>query len=114
MHELPVTESVLEIALRHAQAADAKRVNEIHLVIGELASIIDDSVQFYWDIISKDTIADGARLNFRRIQAEMLCYECQTRFSPSPDDYSCPNCGSTHLKIVAGNEFFVEAIDIET
>jgi hydrogenase nickel incorporation protein HypA/HybF len=114
MHELPVTESVLEITLRHAQAAEAKHVNEIHLVIGELASIIDDSVQFYWDIVSKDTIAEGARLNFRRIPAEMLCYDCQTRFFPSSDDYACPNCGSARLKIVAGNEFFVEAIDIET
>jgi|GEM_PF-5568018 len=52
MHELSVTESVLEIACRHAGKAQAKRVTDIYLVIGRLSSIVDDSVQFYWNLIS--------------------------------------------------------------
>jgi hydrogenase nickel incorporation protein HypA/HybF len=73
MHELSVTESILEISLRHAQEASAKRITNLYLVIGQLASIIDDSVQFYWDIISKGTIADGATLHFRRLPAKLIC-----------------------------------------
>jgi len=34
MHELPVTESVLEIALRHANKADATRIKNINIRIG--------------------------------------------------------------------------------
>ncbi|MCJ7724498.1 MAG: hydrogenase maturation nickel metallochaperone HypA, partial [Anaerolineales bacterium] len=67
MHELSVTQSVLEIALRHARQNNARRITDLYLVIGELASIVDDSVQFYWDMISKDTIAEGARLHFKRL-----------------------------------------------
>jgi hydrogenase nickel incorporation protein HypA/HybF len=114
MHELPITESVLEIATRHAELANAKRITEINLVIGELASIVDDSVQFYWDIIAKDTIAEGARLYFRRVPARMNCLDCQADFTPGGDGYACPECGGYHLQIVAGREFFVESIDIET
>ena len=114
MHELPVTESILEIALRHAQQANASQVTELHLVIGQLSSIIDDSIQFYWDIISKDTIAEGAKLQFRRIPTQMACLDCQQKFAPQDDDFSCPNCRSHQVKITGGDEFFLESINIET
>ena len=113
MHELPVTESILEISLRHGRDAGAKRITDLHLVIGQLASIVDDSVQFYWDIISKGTLAEGAVLHFRRIPAEMLCKDCGTRYQPSGDDFACPQCGGIHVKITAGEEFYLESIDVE-
>jgi hydrogenase nickel incorporation protein HypA/HybF len=113
MHELPVTESILSIALKHAESAGAKRVTEIYLVIGELASIIDESVSFYWDIVSKDTLAEGANLIFRRIKAELLCRECDQRYQPDGRDFNCPTCDGHKVKVIAGDEFSVEAIQVE-
>ena len=113
MHELPITESILRIALKHAESAGANRITDIHLVIGDLASIIDDSVSFYWDILSKDTIAEGATLKFRRIKAELLCLECDHRFHPDGKFFDCPSCEGNSVKVVAGDEFSVEAIEVE-
>ncbi len=113
MHELAVTESILKIALRHAEAAKAERITELHLVVGQLASIVDESVQFYWDIISKDTLAEGAELIFRRVPAELACLSCNTRYAPSKEALACPNCGSAAVQVVAGEEFYLEAIDVE-
>ncbi len=113
MHELPVTESILDIALRHAEAAKAERITALHLVIGQLASIVDDSVQFYWDIISKGTIAEGATLDFRRLPTELLCLQCEKRYAPGQADLACPECGSVAVKVVTGEEFYLEAIDVE-
>ena len=62
MHELAVTESIRDIAIEHARRANARRVTHLHLVIGNLSSVVDDSVQFYWDAISQGTIYEGARL----------------------------------------------------
>ena len=114
MHELPVTENILEIALRHAEAAGAARVTDIYLVIGQLASIVDDSVQFYWDMISEDTIAAGARLHFKRIPAEMLCFDCQVTYQPGEGELACPRCGGRHVKVVSGEQFRMEAIEVES
>jgi hydrogenase nickel incorporation protein HypA/HybF len=114
MHELPVTESILEIALRHAEVANAARVTDIYLVIGQLASIVDDSVQFYWDMISAETIAAGARLHFKRIPAELLCLDCQERYHPGEGELACPRCGGRHVKVVSGEEFRMEAIEVES
>jgi hydrogenase nickel incorporation protein HypA/HybF len=114
MHELAVTESILEITLRHAEGAGATSVTDIHLVLGELASIVDDSVQFYWDMISKDTIAEGATLHFRRIPAQMECLDCGTRYQPGEGQLRCPNCSNGRVRVIAGEEFYLEAIEVES
>ena len=114
MHELSVTESILEISIRHAQEAKASRITNLYLVIGQLASIVDDSVQFYWDIIAKDTIADGAVLHFKRLPATLSCLDCNTRYNPGSEGFACPNCKSDHVKVISGDEFYMEAIDIDT
>lgn len=112
MHELAVTEQIKEIALRHAEAAGAERITDLYLVIGDLSSIVDDSVQFYWDFVSEGTAAAGARLHFRRIPAEMVCQACEHHYSPS-DALLCPRCDSGRVRVAAGDEFYLEAIDVE-
>lgn len=113
MHELSVTESLLEIALRHAQQAKACQVTALHIVVGQLASIVDDSVQFYWDFVSKDTLAEGARLHFRRIPAELQCQDCGILYALTGDALPCPACSSARIKILTGDEFYLESIEIE-
>jgi hydrogenase nickel incorporation protein HypA/HybF len=113
MHELAVTESVLNIAVDHANKAGAKRVTDVHLVIGRLASIVDDSVQFYWDIISQDTICAHSMLHFKRIPANMICLDCGNEFPLNDELSPCPTCGSARLKVVTGEEFYLDSIEIE-
>ncbi len=113
MHELPVTQSILEIVLRHAEQANATRVTQIDLLIGDLASIVDDSVQFYFDILGQDTIAQDAKLVFKRVPGKMRCWECQTVFAPDGRTYTCPQCHSARVEIIAGREFRVESIEVE-
>ena len=113
MHELSVTQGMLEIVLRHAQQAGAQRITQIHLVIGDLTSIVDDSVQFYFDFISQDTIAEGAQLVFQRTPATFRCRGCGNTFTPNERDFTCPHCGGMRVGVVAGNEFRVESIEVE-
>jgi hydrogenase nickel incorporation protein HypA/HybF len=112
MHELPVTESLLEITLRHADAARASHVEAVHVVIGELSSIVDDSVRFYWDIISQDTKASGSRLEFRRVPARLKCPDCGTEYGARDDSLICPTCACARAEILAGDEFHLEALDV--
>lgn len=111
MHELSVTTHLLDLALDHA--GTATRITDLHLVIGQLSSIIDDSVQTYWEIISENTIAAGSKLHFRRVPAELLCEPCNLRFPFNMDDFMCPQCGNLSVKIVAGEEFYLDSIEIE-
>jgi hydrogenase nickel incorporation protein HypA/HybF len=114
MHELPITENILRIALDYAERSEATRVTGLNLVIGQLASVVDDSVQFYWDFVSKDTLCEGAVLHFDRIPAEMICLECDHTYILSKGLEACPQCESFRIKVQSGEEFRLESIDIET
>lgn len=113
MHELSVTESLLRIALEHAEKANAKRVTDLYIVMGDLASMVDDSIQFYWEIIAKGTIAEQATLHFRRVPAELQCMTCFEKYQPTDRELACPKCGGINTKIIAGEEFALESIDVE-
>jgi len=113
MHELGVTQSILRIALHHAQQAGAVHIKEVNLVIGELSSIVDDSVQFYWDMIAQGTIAEGAILNFTRIPAMLGCQACGHEFLMDRQEFICPACGSQKIVVAGGEEFYLESIDVD-
>ena len=113
MHELSVTESVLEIAIKHAEKAQAIRVTDIYLVIGRLSSIVDDSVEFYWNFITKDTLCEESKLHFKRVPAELICLDCEHKYKLTHDLTPCPNCGSARVRVLSGDEFHVESIEIQ-
>jgi hydrogenase nickel incorporation protein HypA/HybF len=113
MHELSVTENILSIALNHAKLNQAKKVTDVYLVIGKLASIVDDSVQFYWDFLTENTLCSGSNLHFKRIDASFTCKSCQNTFSLEDRLSPCPHCGSLQIEILSGEEFYLDSIEIE-
>jgi hydrogenase nickel incorporation protein HypA/HybF len=113
MHELSITESILSITLEKAKAVPANKVTKINLTIGELSGIVDDCVQFYFDIISKDTIAAEASLSFNRPPTKLRCRNCGTIFTPDNLNWACPNCQEQKIEIISGRECYVESIEVE-
>ncbi len=113
MHELPVAEQLVKIVLDHARKAKAERVLKINLVIGELSSFVGESIQFYFDILSKETEAENASLSISRISAEARCRECKSEFNPGGMNWLCPKCGGPIEEIVRGREFHIESIEVE-
>jgi hydrogenase nickel incorporation protein HypA/HybF len=114
MHELPATQGILATALETARDAGGGRVRAIDLVIGEMSSVVDDSVQFYFDVLSRDTPAAGAALRFRRIPGEATCLACGHSYGVRPPlDPYCPACNDTLVSVTGGQQFYIESIEVD-
>jgi hydrogenase nickel incorporation protein HypA/HybF len=113
MHELGITENIVNITLAKADEAQASKVLKINLVIGELSGFVADCIQFYFDTLSKDTIAQGAALHFETVSAELRCRNCSTVFRPQDTVWACPKCGSRSAEIFKGRELYIESVEVE-
>jgi hydrogenase nickel incorporation protein HypA/HybF len=113
MHERNATRGILEKATRQAAAKHAGRITDVYIVMGALSEYSEEPVRIYWDELTKGTIADRARLHFRKIEAEVQCMACFSKYRPAGNRIQCPHCGSSGARILAGEEFYMEALDVE-
>jgi hydrogenase nickel incorporation protein HypA/HybF len=113
MHELAITENLLNLALRYAAEHRASRVTELNLMIGDFSGFVDDSIQFYWGHVSQDTLCEGARLNVQRVPARFACLDCRTEYVMEGEMTPCPGCSGIRIRLVSGDELRLESISIE-
>ena len=113
MHELSITQGIFDLVIDEANKAGARKVQKINLVVGEMSGIVDDCVEFYFEILSKDSIAEGAVLSFQKVPIKAHCRDCGREFTLKEFDWACPYCQSDGIEITAGKELFVESIEVE-
>lgn len=112
MHEMAITESLVEIALAEAEKAGAKRIAAVHLKIGALTGIVPESVEFYMGMVAKGTKAEGARLITTLLPVTAHCPACGSDFSVDDLVFLCPTCGGPG-QVVTGRELLIESIEVE-
>ncbi len=110
MHELSLTRNILDTALKHA---GPMKILQVNLLIGQFSDEREESIQFYWEDLAKDTIAEGAKLHFQYVDAKMKCLECGTVFHPREETTLCPSCQSRRLTLLSGDDVKIESIDVE-
>ena len=111
MRELQSTQTILNKSL--LQVPDSKRIKNIHLVIGEISQLDQKLIQQHWRELSKGTPAEHAQLHFRLIKAEVQCMSCFSKYYPLDGKIHCPYCGSYGAKILSGEEFNLESIELD-
>jgi len=115
MHELSVTESLLQVVLRHAGEGGAAKVVSVSVRIGELSDLVNEWMQRYFDYLSRGTIAEGATIRIERIPATFRCDACGDVFPADPrtrEAIHCPRCASDAMTLVTGRECYVQQIEV--
>ena len=114
MHELPITEQIIKIAEDHGRDTGASKIERIRLVVGERSGYISESIQMYFDIISKGTLCEGASLEIRSVEPKLQCPACGELFVRKPMRFDCPACGMDGEPTDIGREFYIDTIEIVT
>ena len=110
MHELGITQQVVEITCRRAEG---RRVLRVVLEVGALTAVLPDAMRFCFDLCCEDTLADGAELKIVEIPARARCRSCQTEITRDRPFGMC-ECGSCDLEWLSGEELRVREIELET
>lgn len=113
MHEQSIVESLLAIALENAEKANARKIRKIYLVVGELSGVVEEHANYYFNFLTRDTIAEGATIEYNRIPAKVRCRNCGTDFTAENLDFHCPQCGNEKVDIIAGRELYMDSMEIE-
>jgi len=110
MREEEAAKALFAQTLRKGVASGVKRV---HVAFGEICELDQDVVLGHWNKLSKGTPLEHAQLIFRLINAEVQCMACFKKYHPVNGTIHCPNCGSFGAKVLSGEEFNVEAVEMD-
>ncbi|HIR48059.1 MAG TPA: hydrogenase maturation nickel metallochaperone HypA [Candidatus Caccousia avicola] len=113
MHELAVTQNILEISLNAAQEQGAVRIRAIRLSIGPFCGIVPECIQIYLDVLAKGTAAEGAKIEATLLPLRVRCRDCGKESEISRTHIACPSCGSLRLERLSGREFTVESLEVD-
>ena len=110
MHELSLSSAIVNTVVKHA---DGRRVTLVELRVGKLRQVIPDTLEFYFEFVARDTVCEGARLEQQVIDARLRCRGCDHDWEIEIPAFRCPQCAGSDVEIASGDEFEVEAIEVE-
>ena len=113
MHELAITQSVIDLINSEAKERGFQRVLGIELRVGEYSGLVPDCIREFFPIAAKGSIAEDAELSIESIPAAFRCLDCGREGAVDRRLARCPACGSESLRMTAGREFFVESLKVE-
>jgi hydrogenase nickel incorporation protein HypA/HybF len=110
MHELSICGSIATIVTRRAQG---RKVDTVHVRIGQLRQIVPDTLVYCWSLVSAETELDGSQLQIENIRTRIKCHDCGA--SNELGDYPiliCESCDSANVEVLAGEEFLVTFVEL--
>jgi len=113
MHEMSIAESMINIIEDEMRKHNAKILRSIHVNIGRFSSIVPDALSFCFEIITKDTALDGARLFINIIPLMGRCSSCNNEFEIKDYTFLCPVCGCLKIDTISGQDLTVVEMEVD-
>ena len=108
MHELGITQSIVDTCRAAAGSAPVKRVT---VEIGCLCGVMPDAVRFCFDVCAQGTALEGSLLHIVSIPGRGVCRDCGMELVLE-DFLALCACGSANLAVSGGDELRVKDMEI--
>jgi hydrogenase nickel incorporation protein HypA/HybF len=112
MHELSIAEEMLKVALDHAAQAHAARIAQLNIEMSAWADESEESLHFYFERLTRGTIAQEARVQIQRVPARGICADCGNTFESESACAECPACHSFRVRGIRGNALRLISIEV--
>lgn len=113
MHEFSIAVNIVDIVIEHAEKANARRINEVELEIGELSGVVYEAMETAMEAAIKGTLLEGAEVKIIQIAGCGKCSQCGEEFGLANLFDPCPGCGAFNPEVLAGKELRIKSINVD-
>jgi hydrogenase nickel incorporation protein HypA/HybF len=113
MHEMSIAHSLIEILREEMIKHNVTTLRSVRLHIGQLSAIVPDSLSFCFEVMTSGTDLEGARLLMETIPLKGMCRECRHTFEIKDYTFLCPECSSTEIDTIAGQDLSIVEMEVE-
>lgn len=114
MHEITLCQQALELIEQQAQQNQARRVTGVWLRVGAFSCVESSALEFCFELVCRDTVAEGCELHLEEQQAECWCRDCKQYVQLLTHRVRrCPVCNGNDLHIVADDGLHITRLEIE-
>lgn len=113
MHEMSLTESLVELIENEREKQGFSRVRSVQVALGALGHVDPDAVRFCFDAVARGTIVEGARLDIRTVPGQAWCLDCAKTISIADRMAACPECGQHRLQVTGGNDLRLDELEVD-
>ncbi len=110
MHELSLCHAIAGVVKPYASD---RHVDVVRVQVGALRQVVPESLSFCWTLVRDHESMPDAELELELVTAEVKCRSCgQQSEIASRWSVCCPECESSDVEVVRGNEFLVTSLDV--
>jgi hydrogenase nickel incorporation protein HypA/HybF len=113
MHEMGITQGILAASFDAAHDAGMTRITQITISVGDLTETVDFALQFAFDALTPETMAEGAELVINKIPARSRCRDCGLEYDHDRFQMVCTSCGSLNVELLQGRELRIDSIEAD-
>lgn len=113
MHEMSIVVNIVDAILEEAEKSGAKKIKSVRLKAGKLHQIIPETLQYCYEIATRDTIAEDSELIIEEVPITARCRKCGKTFEVKDFSFMCPDCKVAYTETISGDELTIESIEIE-
>ncbi|WP_017663517.1 hydrogenase maturation nickel metallochaperone HypA [Baaleninema simplex] len=113
MHETDMTKALI-LTVKDWWESQPERPNVrcVHLTVGQFTCVEPASLQFAFEVQTRNTFLEGATLEIRETPLIAFCHSCNAEYRPQIGlQYACPNCGSPMEDIRSGRELKIDRLE---
>ncbi|MGO8683386.1 MAG: hydrogenase maturation nickel metallochaperone HypA [Thermoleophilia bacterium] len=100
MHEVDITQSILDLAREAAASAGANTVSDLYIVGVAATDVSEESIRSSFAALARsDDVLRHAKLHFGSEPVAATCLACGDEFVTETPQPICPQCGSREVRL---------------
>lgn len=113
MHETDMTKALIVTVRKWwKEQPERPKISQVHLTVGQFTCVEPVSLQFAFEVQTRNTFLDGAKLVIEETPLIAFCHQCRQEYRPEIGiQYACPTCQSPMDDIRSGRELKIERIE---